>query len=291
MDIYWIADKKKCGPATVPDVLSLVQMGEITPDTKGWHAGCEQWMPLRELPALADFLLEKQEPASQVDEPLPPVPPAEPVAEVRPEGVPENAVRVYLPSPAARMLARLVDMALYLTLVFGVVYARQIPFAPSLLPSSPLVWVGFLLLEAGLLSYLGATPGKALLGIQVRCVGEGQMTFGRSLSRSALVFIGGMGMMVSLLPLFMMGYSWWMLRSRGITMWDARCSTLSFMLQPLSSLRMFMAVALLFCCFHVTCICMEPWLEPMIEAVEKESPSAGQWMRSMMPQQAPAVEK
>ena len=72
MDIYWIADKKQCGPATVPDVLSLVQMGELTPDTRGWHAGCEKWMPLRELPALADFLEEKPEP--EPAEELPPVP-------------------------------------------------------------------------------------------------------------------------------------------------------------------------------------------------------------------------
>lgn len=35
MDIYWIADKKKCGPATVPDVISLVQMGELTPRYQG----------------------------------------------------------------------------------------------------------------------------------------------------------------------------------------------------------------------------------------------------------------
>ena len=73
MDIYWIADKRQCGPATVPDVLSLVQMGELSPDTRGWHAGCENWMPLRELPALADFLKEKEEEPQQQEE-LPPVP-------------------------------------------------------------------------------------------------------------------------------------------------------------------------------------------------------------------------
>lgn len=56
MDIYWIQDKQRRGPATVPDVISLVQMGEITRDTLGWHAGCQGWKPLCELPALADFL-------------------------------------------------------------------------------------------------------------------------------------------------------------------------------------------------------------------------------------------
>ena len=275
MDIYWIADKKKCGPATVPDVLSLVQMGELTPDTRGWHAGCEQWMPLRELPALADFLQEKQE-----EEALPEVPGE---TETPSPGVPEGAVRVYLPSPAVRLLARLVDMALYLALVYGVIYVRQIPFNAFLLPSCPLLWVAFVALEAGLVSSLGTTPGKALLGIQVRRVNSGPMTLGCALSRASMVFVCGMGMMVSLLPLFMMGYSWWMLRSRGISLWDARCTTLPLMLKPASVARQILAVCVVFACFHVSSLCLQPWLPGMIEAVERESPEAGQYLRGLLP--------
>lgn len=275
MDIYWIADKKKCGPATVPDVLSLVQMGELTPDTRGWHAGCERWMPLRDLPALADFLQEKQE-----EEALPEVPgeTAAPAA-----GVPEDAVRVYLPSPAVRLLARLVDMALYLALVYGVIYVRQIPFDALLLPSCPLLWIAFVALEAGLVSSLGTTPGKVLLGIHVRRVNSGPMTLGCALSRASMVFICGMGMMVSLLPLFMMGYSWWMLRSRGISLWDARCATLPLMLKPASVARQIAAVCVVFACFHLSSLCLQPWLPGMIEAVERESPEAGQYLRSLLP--------
>ncbi|MBR5331361.1 MAG: RDD family protein [Akkermansia sp.] len=275
MDIYWIADKKKCGPATVPDVLSLVQMGELTPDTRGWHAGCEQWMPLRELPALADFLQEKQE-----EEALPEVPGE---TEAPSPGVPDGAVRVYLPSPAVRLLARLVDMALYLALVYGVIYVRQIPFNAFLLPSCPLLWVAFVALEAGLVSSLGTSPGKALLGIQVRRVNSGPMTLGCALSRASMVFVCGMGMMVSLLPLFMMGYSWWMLRSRGISLWDARCATLPLMLRPASVARQILAVCVVFACFHVSSLCLQPWLPGMIEAVERESPEAGQYLRGLLP--------
>ncbi len=277
MDIYWIADKKKCGPATVPDVLSLVQMGELTPETRGWHAGCDQWMPLRKLPALADFLQEKPE---EKAEGLPEVPQE---TEIPPAGVPEGAVRVYLPAPAVRLLARLVDMALYMALVYGVIYVRQIPFDAVLLPSSPLVWIVYVALEALLVACLGTTPGKSLLGIQVRCVNSGPMTVGRALSRACLVFIGGMGMMVSLLPLFMMGYSWWILRSRGITLWDARCSTLPLMLKPASLVRQILAVCVVFACFHLSSLCIQPWLPGMIDTVEQQSPEAGQWLRQLMP--------
>lgn len=292
MDIYWIADKKKCGPATVPDVLSLVQTGELSPETKGWHAGCEQWLPLRELPALADFLREP-EPAPEEDS-LPPVPEARPVQPELsdlPNGVPPNAIRVYLPSPATRMLARLVDMALYMVLVYGAIYVRQVPFDPMLLPSNPLVWVAFLMIEAALVSYLGTTPGKALLGIHVRCVGEGEMTFGRSLARACLVFIGGMGMMVSILPLFMMGYSWWVLRSRGLTMWDARCQSLPLQFRRTSALRQMLAVVCIFVGFQLSSICMEPWFESMVDAIEQQSPETAQWMREMLPQQGNSIKK
>ncbi len=299
MDIYWIADKKKCGPATVPDVLSLVQMGELTPDTKGWHAGCDQWMPLRELPALADFLQQKKQEEAEV-ETLPPVPDAPemenpvPAVEAEPSPdtpLPPGTVRVFLSSPASRLLARLVDMALYMTLVFGVVYAREIPFTTALLPSAPVVWIGFILLEACLVSYLGTTPGKALLGIQVRSVNGTPMSFGRSCARACWVFVGGMGMMVSLLPLFMMAYSWWTLRSRGITMWDARCSTLPLQFVRTSVVRQFMAVVVLMACLHVSSYCLQPWILPMVEAVEQQSPETGQWMRQLMPENTPPAQK
>ncbi len=283
MDIYWIEDKKKCGPVTVPDIISRVQMGELTPETKGWHAGCEQWMPLRELPALVDFL--KEDSAELQPEPETPVS-AAPAQEEHPAGVPENAVRVYLPSPASRLLARMVDMSLYTALLYSALYVRQVPFDAALLPSNPLVWLGYVVLEALLVYYLGGTPGKYLLGVQVRCVGEGNMTLGRSFSRSCMSFIGGMGMMVSLLPLIMMGFSWWQLRSRGITMWDARCQTLPIMLQPVSILRQFLAIVMIFIAFNITCSCMAPWLEPMVQQVETQSPEAGQFLRSMMPPEA-----
>lgn len=279
MDIYWIADKKKCGPSNVPDVLSRVQMGELTPDSKGWHAGCDRWMPLRELPALADFLKEDTPPVEQ--EELPPVP--EEAQDADTQELPSGAVRVYLPSPATRMLARFVDMALFVALLFGVIYVREIPFIPSLLPSGPIVWIAFIALEAGLIHFLGTTPGKAMLGIQVRPVGGEPMTLGRAFARSCWVFLSGMGMMISVLPVFMMGYSWWVLRSRGITMWDMRCGTLPLQLQPTTLLRQLMALAVIFACLHMTAHCMQPWIPAFIEAVEQQSPEAGQTLRSLMP--------
>ena len=286
MDIYWIADKKQCGPATVPDVISLVQMGELTPDTRGWHAGCEKWMPLRELPALADFLAARApEPEPAPPPELPPVPAeddSQPVTGNPEVELPPGAVRVYLPSPAQRFLARVADISLYLALFYGVIYARQIPFDVSLLPSSPMVWLGYVALEALLVNYLGTTPGKALLGIQLRCVGQGSMTIGRSLIRAFLVFVCGLGMMVSVLPLVMGVYSWWMLRKRGITMWDARCSTLPLQLQPAQGWRRVLVLVVIMACFQVAGMCLVPWAPEVVNAVEMQQPELAEWMRQTM---------
>ena len=277
----------------MPDVLSLVQMGELTPDTLGWHAGCERWVPLRELPALADFLQSQPEPAEEIP---PPSPPREEAEEASPAELPHGAIRVYLPSPTQRLLARLVDIALYMALVFGVVYTREIPFMVELLPSSPFVWIGYILLESGLISLLGTTPGKSLLGIQVRCVGASpRIGIGRAFSRSCMVFVAGMGMMISILPLFTMGFCWWSLRSRGITLWDARCSTLPFQWARVSFVRHFLAVGLILVSLNITAQCMLPWYPAMIQAVEQQSPETAEWMRSMVPpdthQPAPESEK
>ncbi|MBR5879942.1 MAG: RDD family protein [Akkermansia sp.] len=283
MDIYWIADKRQCGPATVPDVLSLVQMGELSPDTRGWHAGCEGWMPLRDLPALADFLKEEEEePLPQED--LPPVPGAESApAEPEMPQLPPGAVRVYLPTPVERLLARLADISLYMALFYGVIYARQIPFDVALLPSSPMVWLGYVLLEAVLVYFLGTTPGKAMLGMQVRCVGAGSMTIGRSLSRACLVFVGGLGMMISVLPLIMMVFSLVTLRKKGITMWDARCATLPLQMQPTKTMRRFLAVLVILIAFQLAGSCLVLWTEEMVAAVETQNPALAEWLRESLP--------
>ena len=120
--------------------------------------------------AMIVFLKEKQEDPQQQDE-LPPVP-GDDAASAAPEmpQLPPGAVRVYLPTPVERLLARLADISLYMALFYGVIYARQIPFDVALLPSSPMVWLGYVVLEALLVYFIGTTPGKAMLGMQVRAL-------------------------------------------------------------------------------------------------------------------------
>lgn len=299
MEIYWVQDGKKKGPSTVPDIISLIRLGEISAESLGWHAGCQAWMPLRELPALADFLREKPA-AEQQDEALPPVPradaaevpAADPTAASSPApsaeaSLPEGIERVWLPSPSTRLLARAVDVVLYMGLVYSAIYVQQLPYNAALLPSSPFFWLGFIAAEAALLSFFGTTPGKSFFGIRIIAFSEGHaesLGLLRSLGRSLMVFVGGMGMMCSFLPLVMSGFSWWMLRKHGITYWDARMSTFPAQTRPTGLPRRLLAVILIFFCLEVVGLCLQPWLPGVMEDLRSQSPESAEKLQRLMPE-------
>lgn len=298
MDIYWVKDGKRQGPATVPDVISLVHLGELSADTLGWHTGCKAWVPLRELPALADFLTEpKPEETEPADAPapeaeteeLPPVPPAaeaDTPAAAPPADLPQGAARVWLPTPSTRMLARAVDVMLYMGLVYSAVYVQQLPYSPNMMPSSPYFWLGFIATEAVLLSFFGTTPGKSFFRIRIVAFSEGKeepLGLLRSLGRALMVFVGGMGMMCSFLPVLMGGFSWWMLKKHHITYWDARMSTFPAQLRPTGLGHMLLSVLVIFFCLEVTGLCLQPWMPAVLEEVQSQSPEAAQALHRFFP--------
>lgn len=300
MEIYWVKDGQRKGPTTVPDMISLVRLGEISADALGWHAGCKAWMPLRRLPALADFLAEPPKPAEPAAEreDLPPVPPSGPAEgaaplagakpdEHAPDALPKGIERVWLPSPSTRLLARAVDVVLYMGLVYSAIYVQQLPYNANLLPSSPLFWLGFIAAESALLSFFGTTPGKSFFGIRIVAFSEGQagpIGLLRSLGRTLMVFVGGMGMMCSFLPMVMGGFSWWMLKKHGITYWDARMSTFPAQSRPTGLPRRLLAVILIFFCMEVVGLCLQPWLPSVMEELRAQSPEAAENLQRLMPE-------
>lgn len=339
MDIYWIKDKHRCGPATVPDVISLVQMGDITPDTLGWHAGCKSWMPLRRLPALADFLDELQETPATDDESVereraeeeeaespeaksrgggddfagahggdfsafgdePEEPgkrrdaadgrrdeeprpregqPGEPVLPPLPAKdlaslLGDHPRRVYLPSPGARFMARMVDYALYIIVVYLIIYYLGVPYDERLLPGSFYIWLPCLLLEGLLLSRFGTTPGKALMGIRMSIFGEAEkLSVLRGTARAALVFALGCGLMIfPLIPLTGL-LALWRLRRRGITGWDAGCSTIPVQVKPATTERMLLGFTILFGAFMTMSVLIMPWMPSMLADLEAQRPGS-----------------
>lgn len=292
MDIYWIKDKQQRGPATVPDVIALVQMGELTPDTLGWHAGCKGWAPLRELPALTDFLGELHNKSKGQDNPQEPViTPSSPQPQAlqieltlqkqQAEGL--QGV-VSLPRPLTRLAARLIDSSLYAALAAGVICYTGMSFTDMLLP---LFWAPMIVAEALFLYFKGATPGKMLMGITLSSFGSGQpMTFSRAFFRSLSVNLIGMGCYLFPVCLVTMGISYFLLNRRGITMWDAQSFTLPLQRRRAGLRHFALAFIIIYAAMQLTgyALLMTPGT---IEMIEKTMPEAATSIRSSFPNLPP----
>ena len=290
MRIYWIEDGKRCGPATVPDVLSKVQLGELSPDTPGWHAGCEKWVPLKELPALADFLGAPAEPPVEPAEAPEDAAPAEEAEPAGSSGFPQGTVEpsqllnLMLPGPMTRFLARMVDMSLYATLVLGIMYIFRVPYMSSFHPGRLLFWVPMLVIEAILINGWGTTPGKYWLGVRLVSMG-GRVALSGALMRSVMAFALGMGCMVPLLSLFTMAISFVQLRRKGYLPWDIISSTLPVLTRPLPGFQRLAVVVYLFLTVSLCGQYMQPWLPDMQRELREESPEAAEFVERFLPPQ------
>ncbi len=268
MYIYWLEKQQRCGPATVPDVLSKIRTGELTWETLGWHSGCGGWQPLRCLPALADFArLDASEEVKQKEEPVV----GEGKLRVRP---------VRLPTPMARFTARVMDCTIYATLVLGVVHALGLPFHPYLLPGHPLFWVGMPVLEAMLLRIWRTTPGKRWMGIRMTCVNRaGYWTM---LGRSLYVFVFGMGCMLPLLMLIMCFFSYLSVRQRGLARWDTLSGIIPVALSTASPAMILLMIPFFLLCMHLCSYFMLPWLPDMMQLMQEQNPQAVELIQWLM---------
>jgi len=80
--------------------------------------------------------------------------------------------------------------------------------------------IGWHVLEALLVNYFGTTPGKALFGIRIVTVAGERLGVAQSLTRSFFVYVFGMGLFLSVLPIIGMLFSFYWLMARGDCLWD-----------------------------------------------------------------------
>ena len=76
------------------------------------------------------------------------------------------------------------------------------------------------LLEAVSIALWGTTPGKALLRVRLRRRDGGRLTFRGSVERAFRVFVVGEGMLLPVVVVVCMAFSFQRLMSRGLTWWD-----------------------------------------------------------------------
>ena len=102
-------------------------------------------------------------------------------------------------------------------------------FAPHLIVDDPgrdyalgwfvvLMWV---FVEPLCLSVFGTTPGKWLLRIRLVCNGNQELSYGRALKRSVMVWWRGLGAGVPLINLITLIVAFSKLKHQGQTSWDA----------------------------------------------------------------------
>lgn len=329
MDIYWVKDKQRCGPTTVPDIVSRVQLGEIDAGTKGWHVGCENWVPLKELPALKDFLEDEEQapviheidldaiPADEKEQGAPQdETDAERAARKRAEQLEQEMGReltaeqrqamvdmlkqipalngaanagegkvliLQEPTKASRLMARLLDCAIYGVLYMAVMYALGVPFKMWYLFPGPVSILPFIILEALMLSRWGSTPGKAFFGISVMAGNGGKLNFARALQRSIYANFMGMGLFMPTLMIISLPLTYWIMSRWGLAMWDKRCFSLPTQKARPRIGRYITAAFLMYMSIQIGGYFTLPWMPSLIEELGRETPELATRLREMMP--------
>ena len=285
MQIYWIENQKRCGPASVPDILSKLELGELSRNTLTWHSGCSGWVPLEKLPALQEYMNHTSSAGAQPS--LPPrrdtvhVPKTASPAEDK-ASIPAVPIESLLVGFGPRLVARLMDCALYTTALLGIMYLLRVPYQPYFQPGNPLFWLPFVLLEGISLRWMHTTPGKFWMGIGMAPLGNNS-GLGVCTLRSLLVFIIGMGCMLPLLAPITAILTYIGIRRNKITYWDMRTAIVPVCpKRVISPFRIISTIFLLYVCLQLSSFAMQPWIPDMINEIHSQNPDAASWLQSLL---------
>lgn len=249
-------------------------------------------MPLKDLPALADYLSPmKQDENREHPRPTPEATKQTVTKETQPSETLDSKSRsnpqptvtrvISLPRPWTRLAARLVDSSLYSALAAWVVSLLNVPFTDIIIP---LFWFPIIFLEAFLLWQFGTTPGKMLMGINLSSFGtQQQASFGKILHRSLIVNAVGMGCYLFPICLVTMFISYMTLKNRGITMWDALAGTIPLQTRQTGAFPYIAAIFIIYMMMQSTTFSLLK-LPGAYELLEKTAPDSARTLREMMPE-------
>ena len=278
MDIYWIQGHEQKGPLPEVEVISMLEAGLIPENARAWHAGCPEWVCIRDLPALKgagavsrgegerrnreeeglENAGEEQAPALAADADCP----QEEGGTASEEGAPLVGPDAYV-----RFLGRMADIMRHMTLYLSVLRVSGLAFNPGFLPGSyeALLYLclPMVLVETAFLGTLGTTPGKAMLGVSVRDYRGGRLSFPTAFRRSLFVMVLGLGCFAPSLMLLALFFSWWWVRRFGFTPWDRKLGTTDVLNGPLTPRKVVMTLALVILCLQLIYVLLIPWLPEM----------------------------
>ncbi|MGK0188822.1 MAG: putative RDD family membrane protein YckC [Verrucomicrobiales bacterium] len=238
MEFYLLKNGERAGPFKVFHVVEMLRSNEVAETDLGWCSADDQWLPLKEIPALTGLIGD-----DPIDE-------DEDEDEESSDEVAGKDVRLSSPSPKRRAakaeaganaarpwmryLARVLDCSIangvlafagvQLGFVSPAVFtseAADFLTATGLLILSSYMWV---FVEAWLLSNYGFTPGKYLFNIRVVREDRTLMSYKQALRRSFTVWLRGYGMGILLLREVLSIMSFIALTQDGKTPWDEQQS-------------------------------------------------------------------
>ncbi len=263
--------------------MERIARGELSEDTLAWHKGCAEWMPLGQLPAMRHYRAHAaKKPHRQHSAPAAPAGtlPFERAEETLPHPARSaqaapltlDTMKLYMPSALQRFFARMIDCSLYLALYAIIIYVLRIPFSMLLFPSNPMLWLPLILLEAFVIFLLRTSLGKKVMGVRIFSLNpHEEFTLTRSLRRSVLVYIFGMGMMFIYFPipitLVTMGVAFWHLRTRRISSWDLQAQSIPLQKRPAKFFSYLSALGLIVLNLEITLHCLAPWKPAMEEHI------------------------
>ena len=248
MQIFLSENGQRTGPFTPWEVRGRLERKEISPDMLGWHDGCENWMPLRELPYLG-YRDDGSQEIYEGSEPLEfPVPEGHPIMpekyDVDAMAAANDPARRFdhpsakSPQPWRRMLARWMDFTFWLVILAVAFKPFGYSFSNFLLSASAQSFslLLFVLSESACLAVFGVTPGKAILGLRVQAKGSqgNPPPFLCTLKRTFFVFVYGCALWIFPLMFITWAFHYVSLVRQGATWWDRKLGleTLSSRLQP-----------------------------------------------------------
>jgi uncharacterized RDD family membrane protein YckC len=244
---FWInQDGEKKGPIEDYELREMIRDGEVNADTLVWYEDADGWGKASEVALLSsEFSVKETEP--------PPVPVS--------------------PAPFLmwrRVGARWFDFLLYQLLILIAFRVGGMAFLPNPeVPQSGTGIIGLLLpviiMEGALLSSLGYTPGKWLMGLKVTDREGKILSTGQATMRSLRVWVLGMGMRNGLLIIFGHLFNLWVVKKRGAPLWDV-ASGFRVPGTELSTQRILTYWILAAALFLIFWILLWPELQPFVEA-------------------------
>lgn len=207
MQVFIARDGQQQGPFSFETIRARASSASLAPTDLAWYEGCTDWIPLSRIPGLFTS----------------PPPPPPVVATPAPSAAPnQSSVAMMQVRPWVRCWARLIDLFLF-SICCGIVISIA---GPGLLKGAndTVLSLAFLFLwcfvEPIFLSTWGATPGKALLRIDLRSADGARLNYGSALARSFDVWLRGfgMGIPVASFVTFIVAHN--TLTKNGVTSWD-----------------------------------------------------------------------